>query len=94
MIQFSYTVVPVIAYVLVYNWSAASMMPAPTVPDVTDPSQPPPQEDDTTDTDAWFLAFAPYAKPRIAVAVMLVGQGAGGDTAAPAARTVLQAAFN
>jgi cell division protein FtsI/penicillin-binding protein 2 len=61
-------------------------------PEVTDPAQPPP-EDDTTDTDAWFVAFAPYTKPRIAVAVMLVGQGAGGDTAAPAARTVLQAAF-
>jgi len=62
-------------------------------PEVTDPQQPPP-ENDAADTDAWFVAFAPYAKPRIAVAVMLVGQGAGGDTAAPAARTVLQAAFN
>jgi cell division protein FtsI/penicillin-binding protein 2 len=61
-------------------------------PEVTDPAQPPP-EDDTTDTDAWFVAFAPYTKPKIAVAVMLVGQGAGGDTAAPAAKTVLQAAF-
>ena len=48
------------------------------------PTQPPP-EDDTTDTDAWFAAFAPYSEPRIAVAVLLVGQGTGGDTAAPAA---------
>jgi cell division protein FtsI/penicillin-binding protein 2 len=63
----------------------------PPPPEVTDPAQP--EEDDTTDTDAWFVAFAPYTKPEIAVAVMLVGQGAGGDTAAPAARTVLAAAF-
>jgi cell division protein FtsI/penicillin-binding protein 2 len=61
-------------------------------PEVTDPDQPPP-EDDTTDTDAWFVAFAPYRKPTIAVAVMLVGQGAGGDTAAPAAGVVLKAAL-
>jgi cell division protein FtsI/penicillin-binding protein 2 len=60
-------------------------------PEVTDPNQPP--EDDTTDTDAWFVAFAPYRKPTIAVAVMLVGQGAGGDTAAPAAGAVLKAAL-
>ena len=49
------------------------------------PRTQPPPEDDTTDTDAWFVAFAPLRKPRIAVAVLLVGQGAGGDTAAPAA---------
>ena len=48
---------------------------------------------DTTDTDAWFTAFAPSSRPRVAVAVLLVGQGAGGDTAAPAARQVLQAAL-
>ena len=50
-------------------------------------------EEDTTDTDAWFTAFAPYGKPRVAVAVLLVGQGAGGETAAPAARPVLLAAL-
>jgi cell division protein FtsI/penicillin-binding protein 2 len=43
----------------------------------------------TDDTDAWFTAFAPVGKPRIAVCVMLVRNGAGGDTAAPAARGVL-----
>jgi peptidoglycan glycosyltransferase len=51
----------------------------------------PPPEDDKTDTDAWFAAFAPAGRPRLAVAVLLVGQGAGGETAAPAARHVLQA---
>ena len=44
-----------------------------------------------SDTDAWFAAFAPARKPRLAVAVMLVKAGAGGETAAPAARVVLQA---
>jgi peptidoglycan glycosyltransferase len=43
-------------------------------------------------TDAWFTSFAPAKKPRIVVAVMLVRAGAGGETAAPAARTVLEAA--
>ncbi|HEX8743049.1 MAG TPA: penicillin-binding transpeptidase domain-containing protein [Thermoleophilaceae bacterium] len=43
------------------------------------------------DTDAWFTSFAPARKPRIAVAAMFVRAGAGGQTAAPAARLVLQA---
>jgi cell division protein FtsI/penicillin-binding protein 2 len=58
-------------------------------PKPLDPAQPPPPED-TTDTDAWFAAFAPLHHPRIAVCVLLVAQGAGGETAAPAARIVLQ----
>ena len=48
---------------------------------------------DQADTDAWFVAFAPARAPRVAVAVMLIGQGAGGATAAPAARIVLEAAL-
>ncbi|MCW2991745.1 MAG: hypothetical protein JWM73_2339, partial [Solirubrobacterales bacterium] len=51
------------------------------------------QPDDTTDTTAWFAAFAPARDPKIAVGVMLVANGAGGDTAAPAARIVLEAAL-
>ena len=47
-----------------------------------------------TDTDAWFAAFAPARKPKLAVAVMLVKAGAGGETAAPAARVVLQAGLD
>ncbi len=46
------------------------------------------------DTTAWFVAYAPAAKdrkPRIAVGVMLPGQGAGGESAAPAAREILAA---
>ncbi len=42
-------------------------------------------------TDAWFAAFAPAVHPRIAVAVLLVRDGAGGATAAPVARQVLEA---
>jgi cell division protein FtsI/penicillin-binding protein 2 len=45
----------------------------------------------TDDTDAWFTAFAPARKPRVVVTVLLVRNGAGGDTAAPAARGVLVA---
>jgi peptidoglycan glycosyltransferase len=46
------------------------------------------------DTDAWFAAFAPARRPKLAVAVMLVRAGAGGETAAPAARLVLQAGLD
>ncbi len=42
-------------------------------------------------TDAWFAAFAPAVHPKIAVCVMLVKDGAGGDTAAPVARQILEA---
>jgi penicillin-binding protein A len=48
---------------------------------------------DPTNTDAWFAAYAPAGRPRIAVAVMLVRAGAGGATAAPAARIVLETAL-
>ena len=60
-------------------------------PDPTDPEAPP--LDDRTDTDAWFAAYAPARRPRVAVSVLLVGQGAGGETAAPAAKLVLEAAL-
>jgi hypothetical protein len=48
---------------------------------------------DPKNTDAWFVAFAPARRPRVAVAVMLVGAGAGGKAAAPIARQVLAAAL-
>jgi cell division protein FtsI/penicillin-binding protein 2 len=46
---------------------------------------------DPRNTDAWFVAFAPAARPQVAVAVMLVGAGHGGEAAAPMAREVLAA---
>jgi penicillin-binding protein A len=48
---------------------------------------------DPKNTDAWFVAFAPAYAPRVAVGVMLVGAGAGGQAAAPIARQVLAAAL-
>jgi peptidoglycan glycosyltransferase len=50
-------------------------------------------EDEAANTDAWFAAFAPALHPRIVVCVMLVKDGAGGDTAAPVAREVIEAAL-
>jgi cell division protein FtsI/penicillin-binding protein 2 len=41
-------------------------------------------------TDAWFAAFAPAVHPRVDVGVLLVKDGAGGQTAAPVAREVLE----
>jgi penicillin-binding protein A len=44
-------------------------------------------------SDAWFIAFAPAQAPRVAVAVLIVNGGVGGDVAAPIARQVLEAAL-
>ena len=44
-------------------------------------------------TTAWFVAFAPAANPKVAVAVMLPSAGQGGASAAPIAKRVLQAAL-
>jgi cell division protein FtsI/penicillin-binding protein 2 len=46
---------------------------------------------DPSNTDAWFAAFAPSLHPHVAVGVLLVKDGAGGATAAPVAREVLEA---
>jgi len=47
-----------------------------------------------SNTDAWFVAFPAVARPPVAVAVMLVRDGAGGQTAAPLARQVLLTALH
>jgi penicillin-binding protein A len=65
--------------------------PDPNAPPLTPEQLQQQAEEARKDTDAWFTAFAPMSNPRVAVAVLLVGQGAGGDTAAPAARVVLTA---
>lgn len=59
--------------------------PDPEIPDKC------PVSGDPSNTDAWFTAFAPADTPlpRVAVAVLLIASGHGGDTAAPAARSVL-----
>ena len=43
--------------------------------------------------DAWFVAFAPYDEPQIAVAVVVEGGGGGGSVAGPVARAVMEAWF-
>ena len=48
---------------------------------------------DPTNTDAWFAAYAPAKRPKIAVGVMFVRAGSGGATAAPAAKVVMEAAL-
>ncbi len=51
-------------------------------------------EDPPLETDAWFTAFAPAAKPKIAVAVMIVNsEGDGGTVAAPIVRQIMAAYF-
>ena len=48
-------------------------------------------ENEASNTDAWFAAFAPAYSPKLVVCVMLVKDGAGGATAAPVAREILEA---
>jgi penicillin-binding protein A len=51
-------------------------------------------QDEASNTDAWFASFAPALTPRIVVGVLLVQDGAGGATAAPVARQVLEAGLH
>ncbi len=43
---------------------------------------------------AWFVAFAPIEKPKIAVAVIVEHMGHGGSAAAPLAKTIIEAYLN
>ena len=54
---------------------------------------PPGADEDPSNSDAWFVAFAPAQRPRVAVGVLLVKAGAGGDFAAPLAAEVLPTAL-
>jgi peptidoglycan glycosyltransferase len=42
-------------------------------------------------THAWFICFAPAADPQVAVAVLVENGGTGGSTAAPIAKSVMEA---
>jgi peptidoglycan glycosyltransferase len=70
--------------------STKKCQPDPENPETCPPEQ---QASDPKDTDAWFAAYAPAGggHPHVAVGVLLVSAGAGGDTAAPVARSVLVA---
>jgi peptidoglycan glycosyltransferase len=67
------------------------------------PNQPPPKVDPETGepedpeqiVDAWFIAFAPLRKPKLAIATWLADADAdGGEVAAPLAAQVLGAALS
>ncbi|MGI9087298.1 MAG: penicillin-binding protein 2 [Chthoniobacterales bacterium] len=49
--------------------------------------------DGKKDTIAWFACFAPYDKPRYAIAVMVQGGAHGGSVAAPIATRILERAL-
>ncbi len=51
------------------------------------------EQNNPKNTDAWFAAFAPARHPEIAVGVLMVRDGAGGESAAPVARQVIEAAL-
>jgi penicillin-binding protein 2 len=46
--------------------------------------------DKIKDNHAWFIAFAPYENPELAVAVMVRGGKGGGSCAAPVARRIIE----
>jgi len=64
-----------------------------TVPAEGQDDDAPATQQDAPETDAWFVAFAPSKRPRIAVGALFPEAGAGGDVAAPAVRGVLAAAL-
>jgi len=47
-----------------------------------------------SETDAWFVGYAPVGHPRIVAGALFPNQGAGGATAAPAVRQVLVAGLH
>ncbi len=50
-----------------------------------------PGQSSAANTDAWFVGYAPVGAPKIVVGALFPNQGAGGQTAAPAARQVIEA---
>ena len=46
------------------------------------------------DDHGWFVAYAPFDNPSIAIAVVVEQGGYGSDSAAPIARKIMEAAFN
>jgi len=43
---------------------------------------------------AWFITFAPYNNPEIALAVIVEGGGEGNQVAAPVAKQILEYYFS
>lgn len=51
------------------------------------------EDDNQALPHAWWVCFAPYEKPTIAIAVLIENAGHGGENALPIARDILQARF-
>ena len=47
----------------------------------------------STEDHAWFVGFAPYQNPEVAVAVLIEHGGHGGEAAAPVAQAMLNAYY-
>jgi peptidoglycan glycosyltransferase len=43
---------------------------------------------------AWFIGFAPFENPKIAMCILLENGGSGGRVAAPIAREIIKTYFN
>ena len=50
-------------------------------------------QDPPKDAHAWFVGWAPYENPEIVVAVLVERGGSGASTAAPIARSIMEAFF-
>ncbi len=50
--------------------------------------------DVSKDPHGWFVAFAPYEDPEIAVAVFIEQAGSGGTTGGPVARAIFEEYFH
>jgi penicillin-binding protein A len=51
------------------------------------------QANDTKETDSWFVAYAPADHPKVIVCALFPAAGYGADTAAPAVKSVIEAAL-
>lgn len=47
----------------------------------------------TSQTDAWFVGYAPAGRPRVVACALFPAAGYGGATAAPVVRQVLETAL-
>ena len=59
--------------------------------DTADPNNP--NASSPKNTDAWFVGYAPVGHPHVVAGALFPNQGAGGQTAAPAVRSVIVAAL-
>ncbi len=51
-------------------------------------------EKDNLPTHAWYVAYAPYENPEIAIVTFIYNGGEGSGTALPVVKTILEAYFN